>query len=1099
MMSVHVEVLPHLHRTVHAIKALGVKAGVVLNPATPVVALEEIAGDVDFVLVMSVNPGFGGQTFIPRSESKVREVRALLDRGRQPGADRNRRRHRPAQHRAASSPPARASSSPARRFSTRPIPSAPPASSRPPRSAPSAAGSPGERSDRPSRGCACATPKPTRWASSTTRTISSGSKSAAPICCATPAGPIARWKPKAFGLPVIEAHCDLPRVGEVRRRHRDADDGRAAVAGAGASSATRWSAPADAATLATGTTVHATLDRDGRPCRLPDRVQERCCREGARHRRRRLHRIDARRATARRRRRRRRHRLLHRLLSAADQGAQSQRRARRSRASASSNRAIQDADLRGAAAPIARTSSIWPRRPACGRAGAAISPIYTVNNIEATQVLLEAACDDAGARAPRLRVELVGLRRSRRDADARGRAAAAGVAVRRRRSWRPNSSAISISPTSACPTVSLRYFTVYGPRQRPDMGVSQVPARDDRGRADHRLRRRRADARLHLRRRRRQRERRSRPTRGVPGRVYNIGGGSRVSVNDVLEMIGRVTGRRPRDQRRSGAEGRHAAHLRRHVARAGGPGLRAHRRPRRGARGRVSVADWNTVIQDRLVPTPSASLRCRCCACARGRVRVAARAAPCRPARPSPTSSCSTKAPTRSTPRSGWRRASTSSRSPKPTPQSPYRPDAKLGHRRHLPRRRHVRSARPRDQRVHASSSRSTRPTAAPTTRSTSSAWRTSGRCALPQRDQTETRAAIKEFETFVARYPNSSLMPEAKAQAARGARSAERGRLPGRATSTTVSSGTRARSIASRRCSRTIPEFTNRDSVYFYLAESLVKVKREAEALPYSRSWCRSSRRASTSSMAQKMIDRAEGAGEAATKSYGRPCRSHATLRVVARDARGVAAAGALRAATGDALSPLADRGRLRAAAVARRRARRTRCASSARRTPVRATCSANRDLLVVSGGSARRRAARPAVLHPPHRHRSATAAPRAAPRPLGWVRVVAVNDSTAIAHRRSRLRRHRRRRLSRAVRHARACRPTPSADDDPPASPISRTLGRIVVGNEDRESGGRRRDFMLIDWGANQGAGGRRALRHLSRHRRQRRCRSRASAKAS
>jgi ribulose-phosphate 3-epimerase len=80
MMSVHVEVLPHLHRTVHAIKALGVKAGVVLNPATPVGVLEQIAADVDYVLVMSVNPGFGGQTFIPRSESKVREVRALLDR-----------------------------------------------------------------------------------------------------------------------------------------------------------------------------------------------------------------------------------------------------------------------------------------------------------------------------------------------------------------------------------------------------------------------------------------------------------------------------------------------------------------------------------------------------------------------------------------------------------------------------------------------------------------------------------------------------------------------------------------------------------------------------------------------------------------------------------------------------------------------------------------------------------------------------------------------------------------------------------------------------------------------------------------------------------
>ena len=80
MMSVHVEVLPHLHRTVHAIKALGAKAGVVLNPSTPLSSIEEIAPDVDYVLVMSVNPGFGGQTFIPRSESKVQAVRALLDR-----------------------------------------------------------------------------------------------------------------------------------------------------------------------------------------------------------------------------------------------------------------------------------------------------------------------------------------------------------------------------------------------------------------------------------------------------------------------------------------------------------------------------------------------------------------------------------------------------------------------------------------------------------------------------------------------------------------------------------------------------------------------------------------------------------------------------------------------------------------------------------------------------------------------------------------------------------------------------------------------------------------------------------------------------------
>ncbi len=80
MISVHVEVLPHLHRTVQAIKALGLKAGGVFNPSTPVGALEPTAADLDFVLVMSVNPGFGGQTFIPRSESRVREVRALLDR-----------------------------------------------------------------------------------------------------------------------------------------------------------------------------------------------------------------------------------------------------------------------------------------------------------------------------------------------------------------------------------------------------------------------------------------------------------------------------------------------------------------------------------------------------------------------------------------------------------------------------------------------------------------------------------------------------------------------------------------------------------------------------------------------------------------------------------------------------------------------------------------------------------------------------------------------------------------------------------------------------------------------------------------------------------
>ena len=84
MLSVHVEVLPHLHRTLAFIKSLGIKAGAVLNPSTPVSALEEVAGELDFALVMSVNPGFGGQAFIPRSESKVRAIRALLDRAGNP-------------------------------------------------------------------------------------------------------------------------------------------------------------------------------------------------------------------------------------------------------------------------------------------------------------------------------------------------------------------------------------------------------------------------------------------------------------------------------------------------------------------------------------------------------------------------------------------------------------------------------------------------------------------------------------------------------------------------------------------------------------------------------------------------------------------------------------------------------------------------------------------------------------------------------------------------------------------------------------------------------------------------------------------------------
>ena len=82
MVSVHVEAVTHLHRTITHIRKLGAKAGAVLNPATPASMLEDIAGDLDFVLVMSVNPGFGGQAFIPHALDKLVRVRRVLDAAR---------------------------------------------------------------------------------------------------------------------------------------------------------------------------------------------------------------------------------------------------------------------------------------------------------------------------------------------------------------------------------------------------------------------------------------------------------------------------------------------------------------------------------------------------------------------------------------------------------------------------------------------------------------------------------------------------------------------------------------------------------------------------------------------------------------------------------------------------------------------------------------------------------------------------------------------------------------------------------------------------------------------------------------------------------
>jgi ribulose-phosphate 3-epimerase len=79
LITVHVETCPHLHRTVQMIHELGKEAGVTLNPATPLAGLAPVLPDVELVLVMSVNPGFGGQVFIPRSLERIRRLREMLD------------------------------------------------------------------------------------------------------------------------------------------------------------------------------------------------------------------------------------------------------------------------------------------------------------------------------------------------------------------------------------------------------------------------------------------------------------------------------------------------------------------------------------------------------------------------------------------------------------------------------------------------------------------------------------------------------------------------------------------------------------------------------------------------------------------------------------------------------------------------------------------------------------------------------------------------------------------------------------------------------------------------------------------------------------
>lgn len=80
VLTVHYEACPHLHRTIQQIKDLGAKAGVALNPHTPVSVLEDVIADLDLVLIMSVNPGFGGQKFIERTYERVRQAAALIEK-----------------------------------------------------------------------------------------------------------------------------------------------------------------------------------------------------------------------------------------------------------------------------------------------------------------------------------------------------------------------------------------------------------------------------------------------------------------------------------------------------------------------------------------------------------------------------------------------------------------------------------------------------------------------------------------------------------------------------------------------------------------------------------------------------------------------------------------------------------------------------------------------------------------------------------------------------------------------------------------------------------------------------------------------------------
>ena len=121
ILTIHAEAAPHLDRQLARIRELGCQAGVALNPATPLTTVEEVAAQLDLLLIMTVNPGFGGQRFIEYTVDKIARARGAARRRGQPRAAGGRRRHRRARRSAAAGGPAPTRSSRATRSSPRPI------------------------------------------------------------------------------------------------------------------------------------------------------------------------------------------------------------------------------------------------------------------------------------------------------------------------------------------------------------------------------------------------------------------------------------------------------------------------------------------------------------------------------------------------------------------------------------------------------------------------------------------------------------------------------------------------------------------------------------------------------------------------------------------------------------------------------------------------------------------------------------------------------------------------------------------------------------------------------------------------------------------